>query len=109
MVKGQARNAYKRVHTHLRARARARAHKHKHTQTQSPFLPPPRIVSATDLRKYDTVPALQDNAEIVFRSLAGRGHALRWALYGDWVHTKEFLGAVLAVAFSVAYDQVGVA
>ncbi|KAI8472650.1 MAG: hypothetical protein J3K34DRAFT_413171 [Monoraphidium minutum] len=64
------------------------------------------VVSATDLRKYDDPPALQDNAEIAFRALAGRGAALKWALYSDWVHTKEFLAAVLAVAFSVAWDQI---
>ena len=70
--------------------------------------PPKRIVSATDQRKYEDTPGLQDNAEIVFRSLAARlGGFGRWALYGDWVHTREFLGAVLVVTFSVAYDQVG--
>lgn len=30
-----------------------------------------RIVSATDLRKYDDPPGLQDNGEIVFHYLAG--------------------------------------
>jgi DNA mismatch repair protein MutS2 len=59
----------------------------------------------TDLRKYEDVPGLQDNFEIAFRSLAGRGRLLHWALYGDWVHTKEFLAAALVIAFSVAFDQ----
>jgi hypothetical protein len=128
------------------------------------------VVSATDKRKYEDVPGLQDNAEIVFRrgrqrallgcglvpgggaggrwhaprpcwaverqrhtappptlvrprracrsnnhsrprsygrprALAGKSGLLHWALYGDWVHTKEFLGVVLVVAFSAAWDQ----
>lgn len=66
------------------------------------------IVSVTDQRKYEDVPALQDNAEIALAAVAARSPLARWALYGDWVHTKEFLAAALAVAFSAAYDQVGV-
>jgi hypothetical protein len=63
-------------------------------------------VSATDRRKYEDVPALQDNAEAVLSGLAAASPLARWLLYGDWVHTKEFLAAALLVAFSVAYDQV---
>jgi hypothetical protein len=73
-----------------------------------PLCPPysARIVSVTDARKYEEVPGLQDNAEILFRGIAGRGPWLHWALYGDWVHTKEFLAAALSSAFCVAFDQV---
>jgi hypothetical protein len=60
----------------------------------------------TDARKYEDVPGLQDNAEIFFRGAAARGRWLHWALYSDWVHTKEFLAAALASAFCVAFDQV---
>lgn len=66
-----------------------------------------RIVSATDVRKYDDPPGLQDNAEIVFDALANHSPVFSWMLYGHWANVMHFLGAVLALAFSVAWDQVG--
>ncbi|KAF6255128.1 hypothetical protein COO60DRAFT_1702962 [Scenedesmus sp. NREL 46B-D3] len=63
------------------------------------------IVSATDLRKYDDPPGLQDNAEITLNYLAGRHALLGWFVYGKWANIMHFLGCVLCLAFSVAWNQ----
>jgi hypothetical protein len=42
----------------------------------TPFLLVTRLVSASDVRKYDDVPGLQDNGEILFNWLAGE----RWCM-----------------------------
>ncbi|KAF8065840.1 IPCS1 [Scenedesmus sp. PABB004] len=63
------------------------------------------VVSATDLRKYDDPPGLQDNGEIALHWLAGKSGLLSWVVYGKAFNIMHFLGAVLALAFSVAWDQ----
>mmetsp|Transcript_14735 Transcript_14735/g.36745 ORF Transcript_14735/g.36745 Transcript_14735/m.36745 type:complete len:387 (-) Transcript_14735:193-1353(-) len=64
------------------------------------------LVSASDTRKYDNVPGLQDNVELAIR-WAGQQHPrLWWAARAKWVNTKHFLGALLALAFSPLWDQV---
>jgi hypothetical protein len=45
--------------------------RHSYPETAIVCVPPCRIVSATDLRKYDDPPGLQDNAEIALNFLAG--------------------------------------
>jgi DNA mismatch repair protein MutS2 len=66
----------------------------------------PRIVSATDKRKYDDPPGLQDNGEILFNALSKWNWLLGWFLNFQWSTVAHFLGCVLALAFSVAWDQV---
>lgn len=65
------------------------------------------VVSATDVRKYENVPALQDNAALFFDALKERAPRL-WAplLEFRWAGTVHFLCAALVLAFSVAWDQV---
>eukprot|EP00775_Hariotina_reticulata_P013409 gene13409-13537_t len=63
------------------------------------------IVSATDLRKYDDPPGLQDNGEIVLNYLAGKNILLNWFINGKWANIMHFLGCVLCLAFSVAWNQ----
>ncbi|WIA17126.1 hypothetical protein OEZ85_014019 [Tetradesmus obliquus] len=63
------------------------------------------IVSATDMRKYDDPPGLQDNAEIALNFLAGKHALLGWFIYGKWANIMHFLGCVLCLAFSVAWEQ----
>jgi len=65
------------------------------------------VVSATDARKYEDVPALQDNVAAAFDALKARSPrlaapVLEFRLAG----TVHFLCATLALAFSVAWDQV---
>lgn len=62
-------------------------------------------MSASDQRKYDPVPGLQDNVEIAAVALAGRSGLARWAVYGRWANILHFLMALLALAFSVIWDQ----
>jgi DNA mismatch repair protein MutS2 len=71
------------------------------------------VVSATDVRKYDDVPALQDNVALLLDALkeetrAGGRAAPLWRalLEFRWAGTVHFLCAALALAFSVAWDQV---
>lgn len=40
--------------------------------------------------------------------LAERSTAFNWFLHARWANTLQFLGAVLALAFSVLWDQVRV-
>jgi hypothetical protein len=65
------------------------------------------VVSALDLRKYDDPPGLQDNVEIAGNWLAAQHPLLGWALNVHWSQTPHYLAVVLALAFSVAWDQVG--
>lgn len=63
------------------------------------------IVSATDARKYDDVPPLQDNVEIIFSHLATKSPWLHWAFFSRWANIKHFLGVLLFLAFSPLYNQ----
>jgi uncharacterized membrane protein YgcG len=65
------------------------------------------IVSATDVRKYEDVPALQDNVATLLDALKERSPSLwRPVLEFRWAGTVHFLCAALSLAFSVAWDQV---
>jgi DNA mismatch repair protein MutS2 len=65
------------------------------------------IVSATDKRKYEDVPALQDNvAELLDGLKDGSPSFWHPLLEFRWAGTVHFLCAALALAFSVAWDQV---
>eukprot|EP00198_Chlamydomonas_reinhardtii_P000275 XP_001689610.1 predicted protein [Chlamydomonas reinhardtii] len=64
------------------------------------------LVSASDLRKYEQVPGLQDNVEIAVRAAAGACPALAAALALPAATVLHFLAALLALAFSVLWDQV---
>jgi DNA mismatch repair protein MutS2 len=65
------------------------------------------FVSATDLRKYEDVPALQDNLALLLDAAKTR-RPLFWKplLEFRWAGTVHFLCAALFLAFSVAWDQV---
>lgn len=65
------------------------------------------VVSATDVRKYEDVPALQDNVALLLDGVKERHPlTLKKLLEFRWAGTVHFLCAALALAFSVAWDQV---
>ncbi|KAG2444775.1 hypothetical protein HXX76_001518 [Chlamydomonas incerta] len=64
------------------------------------------LVSASDLRKYEQVPGLQDNVEIAVKAAAGASPALAAALALPAATVLHFLAALLALAFSVLWEQV---
>eukprot|EP00803_Ostreobium_quekettii_P003749 evm.model.scf_156.15 EVM.evm.TU.scf_156.15 scf_156:117852-121906(+) len=64
------------------------------------------VVSATDVRKYDRVPGLQDNVNLILSKLRAMHPLLQWAIHFHWAHIFQFLGVILALAFSVLWDQV---
>lgn len=64
------------------------------------------LVSAWDRRKYEHVPGLQDNGQLAAEALmAGRPRLAR-LLHARWANILHFLAAILALAFSVVWDQV---
>ncbi len=63
------------------------------------------VVSATDLRKYDNPPGLQDNVDIMFSAAAERSPLAAWLMFIRWADIKHFLGAMLALAFGCLWDQ----
>ena len=65
-----------------------------------------RLASASDKRKNQTVPALQDNVEIALLDLAERSPAAKAFMRWRWLETLPFLFAFLAAALSVLWDQV---
>ncbi|KAG2448945.1 hypothetical protein HYH02_005702 [Chlamydomonas schloesseri] len=64
------------------------------------------LVSATDQRKYELVPGLQDNVELAVRAAAAASPSLAAALALPAATVLHFLAALLALAFSVLWDQV---
>ena len=65
-----------------------------------------RAVAASDLNKYSWTPALQDNVEIWLSSLekARPWTELLWR--HEWIGIKHKLMSLIALAFSVLFDQV---
>ena len=66
-----------------------------------------RAVAASDLNKYAWTPPLQDNVEILLNSLkaAYPWTEILWA--SEWINIKHKLVSLIALAFSVIWDQVG--
>ncbi len=64
------------------------------------------IVSATDLRKYENVPGLQDNVQLAIELLSPRLPALGWFATTRYADVMHFLLALLALPFSVLWEQV---
>ena len=65
-----------------------------------------RAVAASDVNKYGWTPALQDNVEIWLTSLkaAHPWTEILWA--SEWINIKHKLVSLIALAFSVIWDQV---
>lgn len=65
-----------------------------------------RFVAASDLNKYAWTPALQDNVEIWLNILkaAYPWTEILWA--SEWINIKHKLMSLIALAFSVIWDQV---
>ena len=63
-------------------------------------------MSATDARKNETVPPLQDNVELTLRAAMQRIPALQGVAFWRWLDTMPFLLAFLATALSPLWDQV---
>ena len=65
-----------------------------------------RAVAASDVNKYGWTPALQDNVEIWLFSLkaAYPWTEILWA--SEWINIKHKLVSLIALAFSVIWDQV---
>ncbi|GIL63458.1 hypothetical protein Vafri_17498 [Volvox africanus] len=64
------------------------------------------LVSAWDQRKYDNIPGLQDNVAIGVNALSAISPMARWLVTRRAANILHFLGAQLALAFSVLWDQV---
>ncbi|KAG1676519.1 hypothetical protein FOA52_000062 [Chlamydomonas sp. UWO 241] len=65
------------------------------------------LASAVDMRKFSNDPGLQDNVELLVRLSAERGYpALRWLASLGAANVMHFLLAMLALAFSVLWEQV---
>mmetsp|Transcript_8179 Transcript_8179/g.17534 ORF Transcript_8179/g.17534 Transcript_8179/m.17534 type:complete len:266 (+) Transcript_8179:325-1122(+) len=64
------------------------------------------LVSASDQQKYETVPALQDNVELGVNIVSRHVPLLHWFVYLKAATALHFLIALLALAFSVLWDQV---
>jgi DNA mismatch repair protein MutS2 len=70
-----------------------------------------RAVSASDLRKYERTPPLQDNLELAYGLLLRRlppaaADALEWSLAHEWIGIKEKLVALIALGFAAVFDAV---
>jgi DNA mismatch repair protein MutS2 len=70
-----------------------------------------RAVSASDLRKYELTPPLQDNLELGYDMLLRRlppaaADALEWSLAHEWIGIKEKLVALIALGFAAVFDAV---
>lgn len=64
------------------------------------------MVSWSDIRKYDNVPGLQDNVQLLAESAARSSPTLHAVIYNRWCNILHFLCAMLAMALSVLWDQV---
>jgi len=66
-----------------------------------------RAVAASDVNKYAWTPALQDNVEIWLTDLkaAYPWTEILWA--SEWINIKHKLVSLIALAFSVLFDQAG--
>ncbi|KXZ42654.1 hypothetical protein GPECTOR_127g532 [Gonium pectorale] len=63
------------------------------------------LVSASDQRKYELVPGLQDNVGLLVRAAARRSPAVAALVAARAATVLHFLLALLALAFSVLWDQ----
>mmetsp|Transcript_4600 Transcript_4600/g.12803 ORF Transcript_4600/g.12803 Transcript_4600/m.12803 type:complete len:366 (-) Transcript_4600:536-1633(-) len=63
------------------------------------------LASATDQRKYENVPGLQDNVELLLHRLAAGSPLASAAMAWKWLDTLPFLLAFLATALSPLWDQ----
>jgi len=52
-------------------------------------------------------PLVQDNVEMGLLMLGQHSRLVHWAIHLQWANILHYLGAMLALAFSVIWDQVG--
>ena len=82
-----------------------------HPPTLTPCSLSARAVSASDLRKYERTPPLQDNLEVAYGMLLRRlppaaADAVEWSLAHEWIGIKEKLVALIALGFAAVFDAV---
>ena len=65
-----------------------------------------RAVAASDVNKYARTPPLQDNVEIWLNSLKAAYPWTEIMWQHDWINIKHKLISLIALAFSVLFDQV---
>ena len=66
-----------------------------------------RAVAASDINKYAWTPPLQDNVEIWLNSLKAAYPWTEILWQHEWINIKHKLVSLIALAFSVLFDQVG--
>jgi len=64
------------------------------------------VAAASDARKYDGVPPLQDNFALVARRWAKHNSPFRALVSWHWAHIANLLIAWLIIPFSVLWEQV---
>mmetsp|Transcript_25348 Transcript_25348/g.68866 ORF Transcript_25348/g.68866 Transcript_25348/m.68866 type:complete len:370 (-) Transcript_25348:415-1524(-) len=63
------------------------------------------LCSATDIHKHERMEPLQDNVEIGMNMLGKQNALIHWLNHLRWANILHFLGAILALAFSVVWEQ----
>lgn len=66
-----------------------------------------RAVAASDRNKYEWTPPLQDNVEIWLNALKAAYPWTQILWQHEWINIKHKLVSLIALAFSVLFDQVG--
>jgi len=66
-----------------------------------------RAVAASDINKYARTPPLQDNVEMWLNSLKAACPWTEILWQHEWINIKHKLVSLIALAFSVLFDQVG--